>query len=821
VLFGSIVGWSRDELEIDASRIGRVRIKPSSVRRFYRSRDNGDVVYLGPSGLSGWQLSPASKAWREDFGHLATDQEGFAVGNFGLPDRAAVEFEISWKKKPDFVLALAVGDDEKSLKQAFRFEVWGNDLVVQRELENEADPAEIQTIASGPGRAHLQVFLDQNLGRCLVFSASGSKLAEINVKAAQPQVHGGVRLDNVRGDVRLERLRIARWTGDLPREVKADQPRVHRADGAIEYGQILRFESASGEFVLRGESGETRVAAARVDSAFLSFPTESQSPAVRVGYHDGIHVGGELAKVSEGALWMTSRAVTGTLRLPLEGLRSIIVLRLDAISDPDGPEPVGTLELDGARLRGQLVDGEAKPGASCLVWRPNGSTGASHLRSGVSGRIVYREPPPPKPAQPRPTQPQGGMRVMINGAAVQQPAARRNNAKGSGQPSLYLLTGDTIPCEVTKIDEEGVTFKTAVSDSGFVPHANIKAVELVRDPQNAPGLTAVKRNRLLTLPRMQRDNPPTHLIRSRNGDYLRGRIIGMDENNLQVEVRLETKTIPRERIVRIIWLHAEDLVSDGSREEPDAVAHPTDTRDGRVQVLRSDGIRLTFVPERFADAALSGSSEVLGSCRVAMKQIDQLLIGSAIEQAAAQLAYQKWKMLNAIDPKFVQAGDSPDEGAGMESSLVGKPAPVFDLELLKGGRFKLAEMRGKVVILDFWATWCGPCLAAMPQVDRAARAFANAGVQLVAVNLEEAPKQIKSMLERHKFDLTVALDRDGAVAAKYQANAIPQTVIIDKEGVVSRVFIGGNAHLEDQIREALQTLLPEAKPAEPAGPAGQ
>src|SRR4029077_16635714 len=118
----------------------------------------------------------------------------------------------------------------------------------------------------------------------------------------------------------------------------------------------------------------------------------------------------------------------------------------------------------------------------------------------------------------------------------------------------------TIPCEVTKIDEEGVTFKTAVSDSGYVPHAKIKAVELIRDPQNAPGLTAAKRNRLLTLPRMQRDSPPTHLIRSRNGDYLRGRIIGMDENNLQVEVRLETKTIPRERVARIIWLHAEHLV---------------------------------------------------------------------------------------------------------------------------------------------------------------------------------------------------------------------------------------------------------------------
>lgn len=817
VLFGSLIGWNGDELEIDASRIGRIHVKASSVHRFYRSRDNGDVIYLGPSGLSGWQISPASKAWREDFGHLATDQEGFAQGNFGLPTRAAIEFEISWKKKPDFVFALAVGDDDKSLKQAFRFEVWGSDLVVQRELENEADPAEIQSVGSGPGRAHLQVFLDQALGRCLVFSASGSKLAEIKVASPNPQVYGGVRLENVRGDVRLERLRIARWTGDLPREVRADQPRVHRTDATIDYGKITRYDATAREFVLRGEAGETRVPAARVDSVFLSFPVEGNPPPVRVGYHDGIHVGGELVKVADGALWMTSRSVKEPLRLPLDGLRSLIVVPQETPSaEPDAAETLGTLELEGARLRGRLVEGQVEPGASCLVWHPVGSASASALLSGISGRIVFREPPPPPKPVPQTTQPRPGVLIRINGAVVQQPTTRRVPAKGSGQPSLYLRTGDTLPCEVTKMDETGVWFKTAVSDSGFVKHDKIKAVELVRDPQNAPGLTAVKRNRLLTLPRMQRDNPPTHLIRSRNGDYLRGRIVSMDENNLRVEVRLETKTIPRDRIARIIWLHAEDLVAENSDKEPEAPPLPPDTRDGRVQVLRSDGIRLTFVPERFSEATLAGNSEVLGDCRVALKQIDQLLIGSSIEQAAAQLAYQKWKLQNAIDPKFVTAGDSPEgESAGTESALVGKPAPTFDLELLNGGRFRLAEMKGQVVVLDFWATWCGPCLAAMPQVDRAARAFAGQGVQLVAVNLEEAPKQIKSMLERHKLELTVALDRDGAVAGKYQASAIPQTVIIDREGNVSRVFIGANPHLEDQIREALNTLLPDAKPAEP------
>ena len=112
-----------------------------------------------------------------------------------------------------------------------------------------------------------------------------------------------------------------------------------------------------------------------------------------------------------------------------------------------------------------------------------------------------------------------------------------------------------------------------------------------------------------------------------------------------------------------------------------------------------------------------------------------------------------------------------------------------------------------MIVLDFWATWCGPCIQAMPQVDAAVRDFADQGVQLIAVNLEETPKKITAMLERHKLDMTVALDRDGAVAGKYAATAIPQTVIIDREGKVARVFVGGGPTFGDQVREAPRAVL--------------
>jgi hypothetical protein len=336
--------------------------------------------------------------------------------------------------------------------------------------------------------------------------------------------------------------------------------------------------------------------------------------------------------------------------------------------------------------------------------------------------------------------------MVVNGEVVQPGAPAAPPVPSSGKRSMHLRTGDTIPCEVTRIDETGVTFKAPSTDATFVPSDKIKSVELV-PTHDLPGLDEVKRDRLLTLPRMQRDAPPTHLIVSTTGDFLRGRIVEMDDATLKVEVRLESRDIPRDRVAQIIWLHPDELA------DPKAAAPPADApRQTRAQAVNAGGDRLTFVVGTSDGKTVSGTSEVLGACRADLSTVDELLIGTAIEQSAAKLAYHAWKLHHAPDPKFATAdatGSAAGGPTGTESPLVGQAAPAFQLEALDGSKFKLADRKGRIVVLDFWATWCGQCMQSMPLIEEVTRDFAGRGVELLAVNMEEQPEQVKAVLERH------------------------------------------------------------------------
>jgi thiol-disulfide isomerase/thioredoxin len=120
----------------------------------------------------------------------------------------------------------------------------------------------------------------------------------------------------------------------------------------------------------------------------------------------------------------------------------------------------------------------------------------------------------------------------------------------------------------------------------------------------------------------------------------------------------------------------------------------------------------------------------------------------------------------------------------------GKRVPLLELDALDGPRWRLSAQRGRVVLVNFWATWCEPCRAEMPALARLAQQREAEGLSVVAANYREGASAIQRFFERLGVSLPVILDRDGAAAAAWTPRVLPSTVIFDRQGHPAGVLVG-------------------------------
>lgn len=121
-----------------------------------------------------------------------------------------------------------------------------------------------------------------------------------------------------------------------------------------------------------------------------------------------------------------------------------------------------------------------------------------------------------------------------------------------------------------------------------------------------------------------------------------------------------------------------------------------------------------------------------------------------------------------------------------------KPVAALDFEASTpdGKRVRLKDFRGKVVFLNFWATWCVPCLREMPDMERLGKIMAGRPFKILAVNLMETPAQVKKFVEELKVTFTIVMDTTGEISETYGATSLPLTYIIDKKGQVIHRALG-------------------------------
>ncbi len=119
------------------------------------------------------------------------------------------------------------------------------------------------------------------------------------------------------------------------------------------------------------------------------------------------------------------------------------------------------------------------------------------------------------------------------------------------------------------------------------------------------------------------------------------------------------------------------------------------------------------------------------------------------------------------------------------------PADDFTLSSLESSDVKLSDYRGKVVFLNFWATWCPPCRSEMPSMDRLYGKLHESGLEILAVDLQEPKDTVRKFVKDNKLAFTVLLDTKGAVGGAWGAQSIPTTYLIDRKGGILARTIGG------------------------------
>ncbi len=146
----------------------------------------------------------------------------------------------------------------------------------------------------------------------------------------------------------------------------------------------------------------------------------------------------------------------------------------------------------------------------------------------------------------------------------------------------------------------------------------------------------------------------------------------------------------------------------------------------------------------------------------------------------------------------------------------GGPLPPFTLPDLDGDPWSLKAARGNVVVVNFWATWCPPCVAEMPALERLQKMFAGHPLQVIAVNVGQEPYDIALFLRQLPVDLTILLDSKGSTQKGWKVRGLPTTVILDAEGKVRYHVAGQREWDSPEIVAALRELLPGRQSSPPA-----
>lgn len=146
----------------------------------------------------------------------------------------------------------------------------------------------------------------------------------------------------------------------------------------------------------------------------------------------------------------------------------------------------------------------------------------------------------------------------------------------------------------------------------------------------------------------------------------------------------------------------------------------------------------------------------------------------------------------------------------LQAEDLSRPVPACPLTSLEGGKgYDLQQLKGKVIYIDFWASWCASCAKSFPYLNQLHEAYKDKGLQVIGINMDESGQDAKAFLNNHAAQFSVAADASKQCAANFAMEAMPATYLIDKKGFIRHVHLGFRAGETADLQQKVEQLLAE------------
>lgn len=740
-------------------------------------------------------------------------------------------------------------------------ETWSNTLVVTRELSNKADIAPLDEL-NFDGSVDLTIWVDQPAGK-VAARTRGGRLVELDRLSHQPlSSRSRLVIANYGKKLTVEQFEIRSWDGTLPSS-RPNAGQVRLTDGQLLEAEIVGFDAQSNHWILQTNNGKRQIASDQLLSGVLAdnrlsneqqsdvasetsdvkqLPSEDlaatidppqadKSKDMEMILTDRTYLKVRLLGTSQGQFKFRASALPQEFVISAADIAELIGNNQDSkpTVPTTGPQLISIGE---SQYFGSLLDNTPSGSTQALHWQPTLSRLASPVSATANGTLrqqihtALADTSTVAQASEQNVDADAGMRVRLRRVlprniqpAVRppkpirsEPALTETIAQATASPhGLYFRNGDMAQVTVSSINAAGVHFKSEQTKTIFAAHDRIDRL-VFRDNSRDLGWTDPQRQRLLTVPRSLKSDPPTHLVIASSGDVVRGHLVSLTTDTLSIEVRGHVVELPTAEVSEVAWLYQRQWKtadSDQTIESAESVSDSQVVDSGKsdflVYALGLAQHAMTLRPKRIEGGVLHGTSELLGDTAVQLDRISQLFFGNDVGARVTQLSRTRYPLELATQPR--DATNSEQSGSiSQQHPLVGQLAPEFSLPTLSDQKFAMKQKRGKYVVLDFWASWCDPCMQALPELDEVIAELNSDQVELVAVNIQEAKSRVQSAVDRLGLTCQVALDLDGQVASAYDVSAIPQTVIIDREGKITHLILGGGPQSREQLKAALEAI---------------